>query len=104
MDQSSLCIVSGIVGVICALIGGGICQSKGRSFGEGFLLGLLLGIIGIIIVAVLPTNNAGLEKKNITDGTSKKCPYCAELIKSEARVCRYCGKELTQGTTSVIYR
>lgn len=76
------CVV--IVGIICAFIGGSMNSSKGRSYGEGFALGLLLGFIGLIIVAVLPKTDKAIEESKINDGTGKKCPYCAEIIKTRS--------------------
>lgn len=29
----------------------------------------------------------------LTPGTKRRCPYCKETISSDARVCRYCGRE-----------
>ena len=44
-----------ILWVLCGIGGGMLAQSKGRSFIEGLALGGLLGILGLIIEACLPS-------------------------------------------------
>ena len=35
----------------------------------------------------------------MTEGATKKCPFCAEDIKAEASVCKHCARDLTGRTT-----
>lgn len=65
-----------LFGVIGAIIG----NPKGRG-GDGFLLGILFGPIGILIILVIK-------------GNRKTCPFCKELINKEAVRCSRCQKEL----------
>ncbi|HUW14672.1 MAG TPA: zinc ribbon domain-containing protein [Anaerolineae bacterium] len=88
------CIVV-VVWFICALITAAVCEEKGHSAIAGFFLGLLLGPIGVIISAVLSRDEAVLEKRALSSGQMRKCPYCAEPVRWDAKVCRYCGRELT---------
>ena len=76
-------------------------KNRGRSFGTYLALSIILSpLVGGIVLLMLGENKEGIENNSITEGSSKKCPYCAEIIKKEAKVCRYCGKDLPEETNN----
>jgi hypothetical protein len=71
-----------VLWIIFSILVGVFASSKKRSGLAWFFLSLVLSpFITFIIVLV-----AGFPK-----GTLKKCPKCAEEVKAEALVCRFCG-------------
>lgn len=79
---------------LCAILTAVIFNAKGRNPVAGFFLGFLLGIFGLIIAACLPRVEGNIEAKKLSTGIAKACPFCAELVRLEAVVCKHCGRDL----------
>jgi RNA polymerase subunit RPABC4/transcription elongation factor Spt4 len=82
------------IALVCALVCSVIAGSRGRSAGLYFLMGLLLGPIGLLLALVTPANTKTLEKTALQSGGMRKCPMCAELVRAEAVKCKHCSSEL----------
>jgi hypothetical protein len=69
-------------------------SSDGMCFTNWFLYGALLFLIALPHALLKRPDRATMERQKIEEEGLRKCPSCAELVKREAVVCRYCGREL----------
>lgn len=76
---------------VIGLIPAAIASQKGHSFLAWWIFGALLFIVALPMALIAKPNETSL----VSRGEARQCPYCAELIKREARVCRYCQRDVS---------
>lgn len=108
--------------ILCGVAGAAMLSRYDKA-GTGCLLGGLLGPIGLIIAWTMrdsakvdeqtrfarqsrSTGQAprSQSEQNQDSRPRRKCPFCAELILLEARVCKHCGREVGEGGPSEALR
>lgn len=63
-----------------------------------FLLSFFLSpIVGVIVIGLMSVDEAELRRREDAergDGGLKKCAFCAEAIRADAVVCRFCDRDV----------
>jgi hypothetical protein len=85
-------VITLLVLLVCGSAGAVLGAGKGRA-GVGLALGLFLGVIGIIIIVLLPATEEQAALDKLRSGR-KKCPFCAELVRGEAVMCKHCSQPI----------
>jgi len=88
-------LASLVIAAFLGLIPAVIAYQKGHDFFDWWVFGWLLFIVALPAALLLKPNIAELETRQLEQGTVKRCPYCAELVKREGRVCKHCGRDVT---------
>lgn len=80
--------------MILGSIGGFLLADyKGRNTTIWTILGMTLGLLALIVLVILPKATNG--KRYV------KCLSCAETVRAEAKVCRYCHRDIATINVSV---
>lgn len=77
-------LVAAVIWLVCALAAALIASGKGLSLWVWGLWGFALGPQGVLAALGQPPNSRGLEKRALEQRFARRCPACAEVVRSEA--------------------
>lgn len=80
---------------LAAIFPARMAARKGRSFWGYWLFTTLCFPVGLAVVLLIGPSPEGIVLRVKRRG-SKNCPSCAERIRAEARVCRYCSRGVVE--------
>jgi hypothetical protein len=83
-----------LIWIVCPFGAAHIAYSKGNNAFIGFFVGAVLGPFGLLFTIVEPVNEKTLEERDVKSGYKKRCPYCREVVKPGAIICKHCHKDL----------
>jgi hypothetical protein len=87
-----------IIALLIGLIPAFIAQNKGKSFVLWWIYGALIFIVALPHSLIMKADQHSIENQQLSEGM-KKCQFCAEMIKQDAKVCRYCGRDVAEQET-----
>jgi len=91
--------VSGIGSIIYGVNQNNSLEAQFNSvFGSGSTdpgtIFIILGVIGVMAGLIIMYVGYKKDATTPVSGNTKKCPFCANVIKHEAIVCQFCGREV----------
>ena len=88
-----------------SFIAAGVCLLIGFITGWSlwYIGTLILGIIGLVDIFKKVDSKQPADRNQPVQETENEmamieCPFCAETIKRNARICRFCGREISPAT------
>jgi hypothetical protein len=65
---------------------------------NGIIVGVLMSVGGIALLVVGAVQKGRTPTPVSARSDERKCPYCAETIKADAVICRFCNRDVSRGT------